>query len=148
MPRMVNGRDFDGMFTENVIVIGQCAFQRCGLTSYLSNIVQVSTLIADISKCNNGYVTYYLNPWALDTSFTNPSSAHSYVLEPTRERAIVEYMFFHDYFDEGILIEGINTYGLLNKGDFSKLYPVADHFGIDHAIVDYWINEALNDEEV
>ena len=144
---MITGRGFDHKFTETIVLIGECALQRCGLTSQLSDVLQASTLCVGLDECYAIYVTYYFNPWAHITEFTKPSPENPLVLEPIPERALIEYIIFLEHFNEGILIEGLKNYAYENSNDFSKLYSMADYYGIKHSLVEHWINEALNDEE-
>ena len=130
------------------VLIGEQALSRCGLTSLHTVVVQCSTLCKLIHGAKSEFNAWYFNPMADDYSYTKPSPVCSNILEPTQERALVEYMLFHDYFDEGILIEGIQTYGFQHDNDWSKLYPVAKYFGLSVDKLEYWINEALNDFEV
>ena len=133
---------------EKRVLIGEHAFARCGLTTLFTYLLQCSTLYKNITGIWSPIVIWYFNPMAEDYSYTKPSPVCSNILEPTKERALVEYMLFHDYFDEGILIEGIQTYGFQHDNDWSKLYPVAKYFGLSVDKLEYWINEALNDFEV
>lgn len=54
---------------------------------------------------------------------------------------------FHDYFDEGILIEGLKNYLYEMGGDTSKLYEEAGKFHLKEDLLAYWIKEAIEDED-
>ena len=93
------------------------------------------------------FVKYYFNPYGKDTKYTNPRKTNRYLHEPTKERALVETIKFHDYFNEGILIEALQNY-IRNVEDFSLLYEVAEYFGVSRDDVDYWINEAREESDM
>ena len=127
------------------VVVGEQALARTGLTTLLSNVLQLSTLHVGISGIWNPYVIWYFNPFADKYMFTKPSPVHPNILEPTQERALIEYILLHEYFDEGVLIEGLKNYMYQHKDDVSALYEMATNFHLGNDYVDYWINEALND---
>lgn len=146
MREMISGRDYDVLAKKNLIVIGECALQRAGLTYHLSNLIQASTIYKDVHNCNNRFFAYYFNPWATKYEYTKTSPLSKYIFEPTPERALIEYIIFKDYFNEGILIEGLQFYIESKFYDLNKLYEVADWFKIQRSLVDYWIKEALEDD--
>ena len=129
------------------VLIGEQAFARCGLTTLFSPVLQCSTLYTNITGIWNPIVTWYFNPYADRYEHTKPSKVCANILEPTRERALVEYIIFHNYFDEGILIEGLKTY-LAETPDLSDLYNEAEFWYCPRKLVDYWIKEAREDCEV
>ena len=131
---------------EPAVCIGEMAFIRCGLTTLLTDVLQLSTLVTGITGIHNLIAKWYFNPWADCYEFTKPSHKHPNILVPTRERAIIEYIIFKDYFDEGILIEGLKIY-IQQNTDFTTLRDVAKYFKLKDSILDYWINEALTDED-
>lgn len=146
--QVISGMDYDKIVGERlsypVIVAGECAFSRCGLTSYLANTIQAWTMYLGIDGIWCEYIMYYFSPWYNDYYETRPSKEHPNILEVTRERAIVEYIIWSKHFDEGILIEGVQTY--LNETEtLDKLYEVGEHFHLDRKCIDYWIEEAIND---
>lgn len=126
------------------ILIGEQAFCRCGLTTLFSPILQCSTLYTKITGIWNPVVMWYFNPFADKYEHTKPGPVHPNILEPTVERAIVEYIMFHEYFDEGILIEGLQTY-LNQHTDLSALYAEAEYWHLPKSWVDHWIQEAIDD---
>lgn len=137
-----------GSSVENgIIVSGECALQRCGLTSYLSDNIKAWTLYPEISGVQNSIVSWYFNPFAVDYIDTKSSSKSENIKIPSKERAIVEYVMFHDYFDEGILIEGLKNYLYEMGGDTSKLYEEAGKFHLKEDLLAYWIKEAIEDED-
>lgn len=129
------------------ILIGEQAFNRCGLTSFVSSTLQCSTLYIGITGIWNPFVMWYFNPFADKYEHTKPSVCNPNILVPTTERAIVEYIIFHDYFDEGILIEGLKTYLSLNNNDISAIHEEADYWHLPSNYVDYWFKEAREDFE-
>lgn len=129
------------------ILIGEQAFCRRGLTTLFSPVLQCSTLYTNITGIWNPIVMWYFNPFADRFEHTTPSPRCSNILEPTTERAIIEYIIFHDYFDEGILIEGLSTY-LQNHTDLCALYDEAAFWHLRIDWLDYWIKEAREDYEV
>ena len=77
----------------------------------------------------------------------HPSNTDQLILVPSKERALVEYIKNEKWCDEGILIEAMKTYLMWFRND-TELKEVADHFGLDWNTIEYWIKEALEDEEV
>lgn len=130
------------------ILIGEYAFSRCGLTTFMSPVLQCSTGYLGINGLYSYIVSWYFNPMYNQYFETKPSPNCPNILVPSQERAIMEYMVYHDYFNEGILIEGIQTYGLQHDNDWSKIYDLFKMKKFSTDIPDYWINEALNDYEV
>lgn len=127
------------------ILIGECALARRGLTSLLSETMQLSTLYTDITGLSNFIVQWYFNPFADKYMHCTPSIQHPMIMEPDRERALIEYIIFHDYFNEGILIEGLQNYLWHNDGNYDKLAEVGKEFHLQRSYIDYWVNEAIND---
>lgn len=143
----VTGRGYDKLVGEQcrLIVAGECALMRVGLTSLAMDHIQAWTLYTQISGVKTRLVAWYANPFANEEFDVNPSIECANILEPTRERALIEYILFKDYFNEGTLIEGLKNYIWLNKGDMSKLYEEAPKFSVPEWAVTYWIDEAKND---
>ena len=77
----------------------------------------------------------------------SPGQVNPLLLQPSKERAIVENIAHLDWIDEGILIEAMQNYLLWFRND-EKLYKCADHFNVSREAIDYWIREAEEDEEV
>lgn len=149
---MIDTYLFDSLVGESskdaVVLIGEQAFWRAGLTTCISNHLQCSTLVTGITGIRTPYVTWYFNPNANRYDHTVPSKKHPNILQPTQERALVEYMEFHDYFDEGILIEGIQTYLFQHNDDYSALIEEAKFWKFSTDMVEYWVSEAKEDYEV
>lgn len=69
-------------------------------------------------------------------------------LTPTAERALVDCMIWQDHnYDEGFLIEALQSYQY-DGHQASDLYEVADHYLLPHEVVDYWWNEALEEDDM
>lgn len=134
--------------TTPVILIGESALVRVGLTTLHNSVLKCSTLVSGVTGIWNPIVTWYFNPNANRYDHTVPSKKHPNILQPTQERALVEYMEFHDYFDEGILIEGIQTYLFQHNDDYSALIEEAKFWKFSTDMVEYWVNEAKEDYEV
>lgn len=129
---------------EPVVVTGEHAFARCGLTTTFILNVQCETDIEYINGCGVCFVHYYCNKNAKNYCETHPSSVNPNILVPSKERAIVDYIMYRDNFDEGILIEGLMSYLNYNK-DLTKLYEVAKHLHLPKKELDYWLEEARNE---
>lgn len=65
----------------------------------------------------------------------------SEVRVPTPERAIMDYIQNIERFDISFLYDGIEEYGRIHKKDWSKLYEVAEHYGLVKEL-EYHIKEA------
>lgn len=144
---IISGRRFDYLLGTigRHVVAGECALQRVGLTSQLSNQIQAWTLYTDISELKSPIVAWYFNPFAKKEFDTKPSIESPNILEPTQERALIEYIMFKDYFDEGILIEGLKSYMFQHQDIVTPLYDEAIKFSVPKDIVDYWLQEARED---
>lgn len=148
---LVTGRGNDillGSRHNSVIVAGECALQRCGLTTHISDIIQAWTLLTVPPGIWNPIAMWYFNPMADKYFDTTPSPMHTNILEPTQERALLEYIMFHDYFDEGILIEGLKTYLFQHEDDTTGLYDELNKIPLPVDWLDYWLNEAREDCEI
>lgn len=67
---------------------------------------------------------------------------------PTAERAIVDTIKYIEVnYNEGSLIESLQTY-ISHNSSFTKLYEVADHYGVPRSDVDYWLNEAREESDM
>lgn len=129
------------------ILVGDSALCRRGLTTLFSSTLKVSTLYPGINGIKSNIVMWYFNPFAQDYFDTTPSPVCSNILEPTQERALIEYIMLLENFDEGILIEGLKTYAFQHDGDYSKLYKMLNKIPVRRSLLDYWINEAETDED-
>lgn len=139
---------YDNLVTKNPHVLcGPCALTRAGLTTYSSDLLFLQTPYLEMDGVCTIYITYYYYS-NIDYEYcVTPSDTNNLILIPSRERAIIDYLRCDKWCDEGILIEALKSYLAWFKND-KKLYACADHFGVPRETVDYWINEALTDEEV
>ena len=144
--RVVSGRGYDKLFNESMIVCGECALQRCGLTSHLTNQIQAFTNDPTIHNCENMYIKYYYTP-IVDFSDCVLSVENSLIYEPKKERALLEYIKNIDYFNEGILIEGLKDYIRYTTDYRDRLYEFSCKYEVSEDTINYWINEALEDED-
>lgn len=147
MRDLVNGRGYDRIVGAECrcVLAGECALMRVGLTSLLMDHMQAWTLYPEINECRTVYIDWYFNPFAKEEFDTKPSVESPNILEPTQERALIEYILFKDYFNEGILIEGLKSYMFIHDGNVQPLYDEAIKFSVPKDIVDYWLQEARED---
>lgn len=146
----MNYRVYDNIVGKEMecVLAGETALFRSGLTYAQSYTLDVWTNYEDIP---NGlfavFVRYYQNPLAKDFKYTIESTTNSRIHEPTKERAIVETIKFHDYFNEGILIEALQNY-IAGNPDMALVYEVADYFKVSRDDIDYWFNEAREESDM
>ena len=145
-----NLRKYDILFEDSktpIVLVGEHALARCGLTTLHSEIIQAGTLFEGIDGIYNPIAMWYQTPYAKMDFDTKPSPVHPNVLEPTKERALVEYIYLVDKLEEGILIEGLKTYAFQKDGDYSGLYKMLDKIDVSKETLDYWIKDAEEDYE-
>ena len=135
--RMNDFYKFDRNYTEKSVLTGACALARAGLQTSIKSLDGLRTLPCNFYYNSNIDYVYELSPGQV-----NPL-----LLQPSKERAIVENIAHLDWIDEGILIEALQSYLLWFRND-EKLYKCADHFNVPRETIDYWIREAEEDEEV
>lgn len=131
------------------ILVGASAFAHVGLTTALSSVLQCSTLTTGIDGLRCPIVMWYFNPFA--NRFyedTRPSHVNPLIKIPSQERAILEFILLMDKLEEGIFIEGMQTYAFQHNNDYSKIYELAPKYYIRKELIDYWIKEAEEDYEV
>lgn len=129
------------------VLCGECALYRAGINSQLFSSLQMWTEYKELETVLQGLVvTYYYIP-VVDLDYeVAPVDGYKNILLPSKERALVEMIKYRDYFNEGSLIEGLQTYLWLNGDDLDHLYEVAVHFKVSQDEIDYWINEAREDD--
>lgn len=66
---------------------------------------------------------------------------------PTPERAIVDYITCKKHMDEGNLIWAIQNYIDEYGEGMTEIYKVADFYGVERKQIDYWFNEARNEDD-
>lgn len=130
------------------ILAGDDALYHAGLTNQPVDTPMCWTEYEDIpSGIFAVFVYYYFNPSGKDTKYATPMKTNSFAYEPIKERAIVETIKFQEYFNEGILIEALQSY-LGGAPNMDLLYEVADYFGVPRDDVDYWLNEAREESDM
>lgn len=138
---------YDNLVTEKRVLCGPCALTRAGLTTYSAQLLFLETPYQIIDGVSTVYITYWYYE-NIDYEFElTQSKSNPLILQPSKERAIVEFIQCEKWCDEGILLEALNSYLLWFRND-ERLYECADHFGLARSTLDYWIKEALEDEEV
>lgn len=139
---------YEYLITEGKHVLcGPCALARAGLVTYSTELLYLQTPYRELDGVSTIYITYWFVE-TIDYDYCLECVAgNTHLLQPSKERAIVEYMVCSNWCDEGILIEALKSYLQWFRDD-EKLYECANHFGVEKDTIDYWINEALTDEEV
>lgn len=138
---------YDKFYTKRAVLTGVCALARNGLVYANANHLEIQTGEKQLDGLHTVPCNFYYNgdiDWEYELT---ESPSNSSLLLPSKERAIVECIKHLDWCDEGILIEALKSYLMWFRDD-DKLYKCADHFGVSRDTIDYWINEALTDEEV
>lgn len=138
---------YDKFYTKKSVITGTCALARNGLVYANATHLDLQTNEIQLDGLHTVPCNFYYNgniDWNYEIT---EMQSNSKLLLPSKERALVECIKHLDWCDEGILIEALKTYLMWFRDD-EKLYKCADHFGVARDTVDYWINEALTDEEV
>ena len=135
---------YDILFKNKYVLASSCALARCGLIILNGVHLDLQTKIAELDGFHTNIFTYHYNP-NIDYCYeVKPSKTNPLLLQPSKERAIVECILHLDWIDEGLLIEGLKTY-LDQFYNELKLQKVAKHFNLHESKLKYWINEAIND---
>lgn len=148
------GREYDEIVgpqvSERYICCCSTAFSRCGLTSWRANLIQAWTIYPEINRVRSWYTQFFFNPLMYDHfgEDCKPSPFSKNILEPTQERTIVEGVFYREYMDEGILIEGLQNYIESHKDDCSLLYDLAPKYRLKEKDLTYWLNEAREESDM
>ncbi len=148
------GIEFDEIVGSSIeypyICCSESAFMRAGLTYTHSSVIEVWTLCADKNRIETGYTKFFFNPLLYEHfgEDCNPSRASHMIRNPTQERAIVEGIFYREYMDEGILIEGLRNYIYSHNDDCSKLYELAPKYMLKEKDLTYWLNEAREEVDM
>lgn len=138
---------YDKLVSEQHVVCGPCALARAGLVMFNYAHIQMMTKYKELDALSISFATYYYYNDIDYEHWVYPSETNPLLLQPTKERAIVDYIRNEKWCDEGILIEALKSYLMWFRND-EELYKVADFFNVSRDVIDYWINEALTDEEV
>lgn len=141
----ISGNGYDRLaekgLSHPVVLAGECALQRNSLTTYVSDKIQCWTSLPSIHGVDSPFIAYYFSPLSGDIRYTEKASTCSKLLVPSPERALVEFIMFHDYFGEWILLEGLQTYMRRYNTD-NKLYKVARDLNLQQSRVLEWLTEA------
>lgn len=137
---------YDNNYTKIAVLTGACALTRNGLTTGSLQHLDIQTDIESLDGAQTIPCSFHYNAVIDYVYELTPSRSNSLLLLPSKERALIETLAHLNWCDEGILIEALKSYLLWFRDD-KKLYSCAEHFGVSKETVDYWINEALNDED-
>lgn len=128
----------------NFLIVGHRALSEHGL-AIRSHQLTLYTPFEELHLLSLGDVSFTHYHFTDDAYLTVFDEEHNIYL-PSVERVLIDGMAWcKESYDEGELIEAIQDYAFNCQRDFSKLYEVADHYGVKRELVDYWIKEA--DEE-
>ena len=128
------------------VVCCSCALARNGLVYDNPEFLVVFTTYKELDNFNAGIAAFVYNSVIDCEHYVKPVVNNPKLLIPTKERAIVESIIFFDSCDEGLLIEALKNY-LYSNPDLTELYTVADFFKLERSKLDYWIKEAIEDED-
>lgn len=139
---------YDKQYTKRYVITGACALARNGLVYANAEHLELQSCVLDVPVLRTVPCNFYYNPeidweYELTPSVTNPL-----LLLPSKERALVECIKHLDWVDEGFLIEALKDYlWRFYDADGEKLYKAAEHFDVSKEAIDYWLDEARNDED-
>lgn len=130
------------------VLAGDDALYHAGLTN---QPVDTPMCWTEYEEIPNGifavFAYYYFNPFGKDTKYAIPMQTNILAYKPTKERAIVETVKFHEYFNEGVLIEALQSY-IAGTPNMTLIYEVADYFKVSRDDIDYWFNEAREESNM
>ena len=124
--------------------VGQDALANVGLVNRYgcSNIVTEYERLNMLIVFNVVYEYFHFR----DTAYLRKLDDGSYT--PTAERALIDCMTWQTKnHDEGMLIEALQNYQRMGHKP-EDLYECADHYNLDHIVVDYWWKEALEESDM
>lgn len=133
---------YDVVVTDKRVLCGPSCLCRCGLISWNSDTLDLMTDWKEFNRFSMCYIHFYYYETIDTEHYVWNNSPNPLVLQPTKERAIVDYINGLNNFDEGLLIEGLKSYIDSKDKDIDKLYEVADFYKLQRETVDYWIKEA------
>lgn len=126
------------------LLVGHRALSEHGF-AIKSNLLTIYTPFEELTFVNLGDVHLSHYHFTDDAYLTLFDEEHNIYL-PSKERVLIDGMAWcEESYDEGELVEAIQDYIFECQRDFSKLYEVADHYGVKRELVDYWVKKA--DEE-
>lgn len=138
---------WDSMVKDKRVLCSGCALARNGLVTQTPVYLEMFTDREKYDGFSLGVGRYLYNPDIDYVNYVCPMDSNRLILLPTKERAIVEYVKFEKWCDEGLLIEALKTYDEY-KPDYDLLFFVADFFGVASGVMKQWIIEAREDMEV
>ncbi len=124
--------------------VGQDALSRLGLIyGYeTNNVLTRHTCMNRAFILNTIFEAYHFR----DTAYLLKLDDGSYT--PTAERALIDCMTWQTKnHDEGMLIEALQNYQRMGHKP-EDLYECADHYNLDHIVVNYWWKEALEESNM
>lgn len=128
------------------IIVGESALANNGLI-YWCNCLKLWTPyeLLDGVKYHGGVLEYY---HLIDDAYLDVVDSDLNLYIPTQEKSIVDVILhLEQYYIEGPLIEALQNY-IAQHNDLLILYNVADYYGISSVDLDYWINEAINEDDM
>jgi hypothetical protein len=135
---------YDNLISERRVICGVCALGRSGLTTYDMKHLDLFSPYPEVDGVSTVYISYYYKKNIDYDHWVFASESNPLLLQPTKERALVEYILNEKWLDEGVLLEAINDY-IEYFPNHEKLYEVADFFKLSREVLNYWICEAIND---
>ncbi len=135
-------RDYDTVIgkTCNCIIGGECALQRKGLTRFKIENLTAWTPIEELDGVRAPHINWVYNPNSNLFEDVTQSSESTSIFEPTKERAIVEYIQHPSDFNETVLVRSLSKY-TLQCHDLSELYRIAYKYELPNKILDYWVEK-------
>lgn len=127
------------------VACGSYALTKNSLLRFSTGTLCVFTDSTILEKVTCTGFDYYYRNMEIDYKYgLRPSKENPLLLIPSKERAIAECIKYLDYMDEGELTEALKEY--LDRFWDDRIYEVGEHFGVSKEILDYWFEEAKNDE--
>ena len=140
---MISAED---LIEEKTVLCGSSALSFAGLIMFNTTHYTLQTSEELLHNSELYFITLKYNQ-TIDYGYkVAPSKSNPMLLLPTKERALVECIKHLDWVDEGLLIEGLKNY-IMQFWDEKELYEVAGHFGLDRGTLEYWLEEARNDDD-
>lgn len=128
------------------IIVGESALANNGLI-YWSNCLKLWTPYETLDgvKYIGGVLEYY---HLIDDKYLTVVDSDLNLYIPTQEKSIIDVILHLDeYYIEGLLIEALQNY-IAQHDDLLTLYNVANYYGLSAKELDYWINEAINEDDM
>ena len=129
-----------------MIYTGNTALVYAGLIQESTAIKDISSWRTKVDGCVAPGVRYLYNPNFDDKRYLRRLPDNS--MTPIAERALVEYIQNEKHRDEFTIIWALQNYLNSEHKNMSLLYEVADHFNLSREIVDYWVKEAIEENDI